>query len=51
MALEGKFYREISKILGVSEFFVAYKIIKFLFEFFTKEHKFDFPKNHQYTCT
>ena len=28
----------------------SFKIIKFLFEFFTKEHKFDFPKIHQY-CT
>nr|ACG63860.1 unknown [Planktothrix rubescens] len=27
----------------------SFKIIKFLFEFFTKEHKFDFPKIHQYT--
>jgi putative transposase len=27
------------------------KIIKFLFEFFTKEHKFDLPKIHQYTYT
>jgi hypothetical protein len=26
-------------------------MIKFLFEFFTKEHKFDFPKIHQYTYT
>jgi transposase len=29
----------------------SFKIIKFLFEFFTKEHKFDFPKIHQYTYT
>jgi transposase len=29
----------------------SFKIVKFLFEFFTKEHKFDFPKIHQYTCT
>jgi putative transposase len=28
-----------------------FKIIKFLFKFFTKEHKFDFPKIHQYTYT
>ena len=28
----------------------SFKIIKFLFKFFTKEHKFDFPKIHQY-CT
>ena len=27
----------------------SFKIIKFLFELFTKEHKFDFPKIHQYT--
>ena len=29
----------------------SFKIIKFLFEFFTKEHKFDFPKIRQYTYT
>jgi transposase len=29
----------------------SFKIVKFLFEFFTKEHKFDFPKIHQYTYT
>jgi len=29
----------------------SFKIIKFLLEFFTKEHKFDFPKIHQYTYT
>ena len=28
-----------------------FKIIKFLFKFFTKEHKFDFSKIHQYTYT
>ncbi|WP_293262705.1 hypothetical protein, partial [Microcoleus sp. PH2017_21_RUC_O_A] len=30
---------------------VGFKIVKFLFEFFTKEQKFDFPKIHQYTYT
>jgi putative transposase len=29
----------------------SFRIIKFLFEFFTKEQKFDFPKIHQYTYT
>jgi transposase len=29
----------------------SFKIVKFLFEFFAKEHKFDFPKIHQYTYT
>jgi transposase len=28
-----------------------FKIVKFLFEFFTNEHKFDFPKIRQYTYT
>lgn len=29
----------------------SFKIVKFLFEFFTNEHKFDFPKLSQYTFT
>ncbi|WP_333289775.1 hypothetical protein [Microcoleus sp. MON1_C5] len=29
----------------------SFKIVKFLFEFFTNEHKFDFPKIRQYTYT
>lgn len=29
----------------------SFKIVKFLFEFFTKEHKFNFPKINQYTYT
>lgn len=29
----------------------SFKILKFLFEFFTNEHKFDFPKIHKYNCT
>ncbi|MEG4116163.1 IS630 family transposase [Microcoleus sp. N9_B4] len=29
----------------------SFKIVKFLFEFFTNEHKFDFPKIHKYNCT
>ena len=29
----------------------SFKIVKFLFEFFTNEHKFDFPKISQYTFT
>jgi len=28
-----------------------FNIVKFVFEFFTKEHEFDFPKIHQYTYT
>jgi hypothetical protein len=29
----------------------SFNIVKFVFEFFTKEHEFDFPKIHQYTYT
>ncbi len=29
----------------------SFNIVKFMFEFFTDEHKFDFPKIRQYTYT